>query len=179
MRKTMLLAVTVVAATIAVVAVMFPGLGFGQTTSIHGGTPTDVYTKEIEGVCGTLTPGGAPPDFMTQDFILDAPSNVLVYFTTGLSGLTTDEDASVNFILDFGTESISDSPSWDFPGNQFAKASGTVMWSFKDVPVGPHSVIIGSEIIVSPTVGGHGQQSQPSADFDNCALTVFVTPVAP
>jgi len=38
-------AVAVVAAIVAVLAVMFPGLGFGQTTSSHGGMPSEVFMQ--------------------------------------------------------------------------------------------------------------------------------------
>jgi len=72
-------AVAVVAAIVAVIAVMaFPGLSFGQTTSVQGGSPSAVYMQKNPGSCSTVVPSGV--NAMEQEITLDAQSHVLIYF---------------------------------------------------------------------------------------------------
>ena len=162
-------AVAVVAAIVAVLAVMFPGLGFGQTTSSHGGSPSDVYTQTNPNTCLAAGPNGQTA--MEQFFDLGAESHVVVYFTSEWARLNTHEVGHLSMGLD-GRPEVPSEP-WRFSGTVSTHTSGTVMWTFDNVASGHHRVNVLA--FVSFMQGAAGT---PSADLNGCALTVFVTPVA-
>lgn len=166
-------AVAVVAAIVAILAVMFPGLGFGQTTSSHGGTPTDVYTQTVqpEGVC--LSAGAVPDLAMEQAGInLVAESNVLVYFTTRWGRLDTREEGLISMKLD-----DVDTDAWNTAGNPATRVTETAQWTFANVQPGSHDLQIFARIDRIP--GFTESLGNLSADLTDCALSVFVIPVAP
>ena len=78
-------AVAVIAVIVAVLAVMgFPGLSFGQTTSIHGGSPSDVFMLREGRPPEVCTPDGVPFDsvkIMPLQVDVEVPSHLLVYFS--------------------------------------------------------------------------------------------------
>jgi len=162
------MAVAVVAVLVAAFAVMFPGLGFGQTTSSHGGSPSDVYMQTHPDVCVTAT--GAPgwETALEQDFTLNQESHVLVYFSLEWGRLSLSEEGHVNIQLDGGGP-FDDVEPWRFSGTKTTRMSGTIMWAFNNVAPGDHAV----DAIARVTGADN-----PSADVNDCALTVIVTPVA-
>lgn len=162
-------AVAVVAAIVAILAVMFPGLGFGQPTTSHGGPPSEVFMQATPAVCLT---DGSP---MAQELTLAETSHLLVYFTGEFSGLGVNETGFLWFRLD-GTDTNLD---WQFPGHSLPETTGTVMWTFEDVAAGPHNV--SAQALVRAANPNSDQETgrEGSADLDHCAFTVFVIPVAP
>lgn len=164
-------AVAVLAAIVAVLAVMFPGPGFGQTAFSHGGPPSDVYTRTHPGdICAEL--GFNTVTAMQQDFTLDVESNVLFYFTFELGALSAHETVNVEPGLDgigAGNEWLLGGPANASTGIFGTGTSGTLMWSFDHVAPGDHDVEMFARV-----AGG----DNPSADMNECAFTVFVIPVA-
>jgi hypothetical protein len=158
-----------VAATVAALAVMFPGLGFGQPTTSHGGPPSEVFMQNTPGVCLT---DGSP---MAQELTLAEASHLLVYFTGEWSGLGVNETGFMWFRLD-GTDTNLD---WQFAGHSLPETTGTVMWTFEDVAAGPHNV--SAQALVRAANPNSDQETgrEGAADLDHCAFTVFVIPVAP
>jgi hypothetical protein len=164
-------AVSVVAVVVALLAVMFPGFGFGQTTFSHGGPPSDVYTQTNPDTCLSVGTEGATA--MEQELTLGAESHLLVYFSFEWGALGTREEGKLSFELD-GTDATSE---WSFPGNSATRTSGTVMWSFEDVPAGTHIVDVFGRVDPIPS-DGQPPGVHTSADVNGCALTVIATPVA-
>ncbi|MEX2204504.1 MAG: hypothetical protein WD965_10505 [Actinomycetota bacterium] len=150
-----------VGAIITVLAVMFPGLGFGQANGIHGTAPTDVFVQETPAVCSNGDP-------MTQELTLDEDSHLLVYFTGEWKRLGVKEAGIFWFRLD-GTDTDFD---WKFQGQSDWHTTGTVMWTFPDVAAGTHTVSAHAEARPVPP------RPAASADVHHCAFTVFVIPVA-
>jgi hypothetical protein len=167
-------AVAVVATIVAVLAVMFPGLGFGQAHGIHGGSPTDVFMQraEDEQVCAPIGVNADGVTIMPLQVEVNGPSHVLVYFSFELGGLDTNERAQVNPNLDGGGGADFDPV---FSGNSDGRVPGTVMHVFPDVDPGTHTVDIFSSIFQV----GPRDQGQLLASMGDCVLTVFVIPVAP
>jgi len=163
--------VAVVAAIVAVLAVMFPGIGFGQTTSSHGGSPSDVYTQTNPNTCLTAGPNGQIA--MEQFFDLGAESLVVVYFTSEWARLNTHERAHISMGLDGRPETEVPVEGWRSSGTVSTHTSGTVMWTFDNVAPGHHKVNVFGRVSFIGTDAG-----RPSADLNGCALTLFVTPVA-
>ena len=64
--------------------------------------------------------------------------------------------------------------SWAMPPGP---TSGTVMWTFEDVPAGSYFAAMTARVETVPSQLPGG--SQPLAVLEDCTLTVFVTPVAP
>jgi hypothetical protein len=164
-------AVAVVAAVVAVLAVAFPRLGFGQTTSSHGGSPSDVYTQTNPNTCWSGGPSGA----MQQFFDLGAKSHVVVYFTFEWATLDTREVGHISMGLDGRPETEVPVEGWRFSGTVSTHTSGTVMWTFDNVAPGHHRVDVFA-FVSKPRFAGGNELSD--ADLNACALTVFVTPVA-
>jgi hypothetical protein len=165
-------AVAVVATIVAVLTVMSPGLGFGQEETFfsHGGPP-EVYTQTHPGdVCVHVDSSTGTQVVMAQEFTIEVPSNVTAYFSSRIGLLQPREVASLSFGLDPFQQ-----PEWGFTasGNTTAKyfggqTSGMIMWTYDHVA--PGAYLLQTFARVS---GG----SLPSADFNQCALTVFVSPV--
>jgi len=166
--------VAVVAAIAAVLAVMvFPGISFGQTTTSHGGSPSDVYTlgeREPE----RCTPIGVNVDgvnFMPLQVEVRVPSHLLIYFSFMWSGLDSYEGAEISPGLDGGGNGF---PS-RYTGNTLGRhMSGTVMSSFANVGPGTHTVDVYAAV-----AGLGGTQGQIFASLESCLLTVFVMPAIP
>ena len=169
-------AIALVASIVAVVALMFPGVGFGQTTSSHGGSPSDVYSQSNpEDSCARLSFHGQTA--MEQTFTLDAESNVLVYFSFEVGLPDPREEAEISFGLD--GISPPPEPEWGVAGpastnvKRFGtRQSSTLMWTFDHVASGDHRVEAFAR------VGGPASIPNPTADLNGCALTVIVIPVA-
>jgi hypothetical protein len=163
-------AVAVVAAIVAVLAVMFPGLGFGQTNSGHGASPSDVYTQTFDDdFCGNTTLNQGGQTIMDQEFTLEAESNVVVYFMFQFGFQSPRQEGLMAFALD----GVSTNKEWGVaaPGSTTAQSfsvrqSTTLMWSFDNVAPGDHSVQAFARV------------STGSAGMSGCALTVLVSPVA-
>jgi hypothetical protein len=165
-------AVAVVAAIVAVLAVMFPGLGFSQTTSSHGGSPSDVYTQtNSNDTCMSPSPNGTSA--LEQFFDVGAESHVVVYFTFEWARLNTHEVGHISMGLDGRPETEVPSEPWRFSGTVSTQTTGTVMWTFDNVAPGHHRVNVFAYVTFLGTDAG-----KPSADLNGCALTLFVTPVA-
>lgn len=163
MRRTIPYAVAVVATIVVVLGVMV-GVGIGQPTSSHGGTPSEVFMQTDTGVCSDYG--------MAQEVTLAETSHLLVYFTGEWRGLGVNEAGYLWFRLD-GTDTNFD---WYFPGqNRPETTIGTVMWTFQDVAAGTHTVSVHSEVrVVNATPGG--SRGEASADLQSCALTVMAIP---
>lgn len=163
-------AVAVVAALVAVLTVMFPGLGFGQPTSVQGGSPSAVYMQKNPDICSEVIPDGVT--VMEQEITLDEPSHVLAYFSFEWNELDR-EVGEIGFALD---ETGGGFFGGLFGPPPFDATSGTVMWSFENVDAGQHTVTVQSFVIPIP---GRAElpPSHVSAFLNHCALSVFVTPV--
>src|SRR5215218_2878901 len=159
-------AVAVVATIVAVLAVMFPGLGFGLTTTTHGGTPSDVFMS-TEPNCVDEPVGTEPRSLLPTTVIVgEELADLLVYFTTTSSGIGLDRELLLTLQVEGGGFFMS-SPQWISHGNspRTPHSTLTVMWSFPDVPFGQYTV--------QATARGEG------ANLQSCALSVFVMPLAP
>ncbi len=165
-------AVAVVTTGVAVLAVMFPGFGFGQTTSSHGGTPSDVYmqtTPDPNNTCLNAGPNGQTA--MEQFFDVGATSHVVVYFTFEWAGLNSHERGHISMSLDGGPEVPVE--GWRSSGTAGSYTSGTVMWTFHNVAPGHHRANAFGRV-----ASIQHDAEERSADLNACALTVFVIPVA-
>lgn len=165
-------AVAVVAAVVAVLAVVvFPGVGIGAITTSHGLSPSNVYTQTEPDVC--LSAGADTSLAMEQAGInLVSESNVLVFFTTRWGRLNTHEEGLISMALD-GAET----EAWNTAGNPATRVTETVQWTFAGVQPGSHDLQIFARI--DPIPGFTQSLGNLSADLTNCALSVFVIPVAP
>jgi hypothetical protein len=178
-------AVAIVATIVAVLAVMFPGLGIGATTTSHGLTPTDVYTTvepEPEGSCAVVDTFGTPPVLPTQ-VTVSATSNLVVYFTSEWSGLSSDTELLIQFrINDEAGNFLTNTPfEWGVgnKGSLRTHDSGTFMWTFQGIEPGTYTVFVDARTDPVPgPPGGGNTNNNPSAGMGNCALTVFVSPTA-
>lgn len=172
-------AVAVVAAIVAVLAVMFPGLGIGQPTTSHGGTPSDVFTKtQPAHASGAGCVEDVNPDSVT-DFPLQievaTTSHVLATFTFEWFGLERGEVGGLNLVLD----GVGPGAEYDFVAPEAPRArvnpNGTVMWSFPNVEPGTHTVAVFAVVNQLGSIG----DPDLGAGLENCSLTAFVMPVAP
>jgi hypothetical protein len=167
-------AVAVVAAIVAVLAVMFPGLGFGQTNSGHGASPSDVYTQTNAGTCAEVSLDTV--NVMRQSFTTDVETNIVAYFTGQFGSLQQLEEGRLFFTLDLPDTHV-ESGDQAIAGNIEPRTTATVMWSFVNVPAGDVEIGVGAR--VEQHVGASGDVNPaPSSDLKNCAFTVFVSPVA-
>lgn len=166
------MAVAVVAVIVAVLAVVFPGLSFGQGQTVfgRGGTPTDVYTRTFDGdICENVELSQNGQSIMDQAFTLGVESNVVVWFTFQFGFQSPRQEG----LLGFGLDGTSMNTEWGVaaPGSTTAKyfsvrQSTTLMWSFDNVAPGDHDV------------AAFGRVSTGSASLNTCAMTVLVSPVA-
>lgn len=161
-------AIALVASTVAVIAVMFPGIGFGETSSVVGGPPSNVFMQRDPGMCAMVD--STQTAVFTMDITLDAPSHLLLYFTAEWGALNSREEGLLNPSLDF------DPPlEWGVSGHTIPRTTSTVMWSWDDVPAGTHNVGVGARVEASPDPS-RPPGVQPSSGLNECALTVFVIP---
>jgi hypothetical protein len=172
-------AVAVVAAIVAVLAVMFPGLGLGQTTGVKGGSPTAVYMNKNSGFCAEVDNFGG--SVISQEVTLDAESHLVTYFTFEWGTLSERLEGLISFALldatrEFPENVVAGSNEWGFPGNRIPRTSSTVMWSFENVPPGTYQVHGTARVDQAPAGGQPGTEA--TAGLNECALTVFVIPAA-
>jgi len=160
----------VVAAIVAVLAVMFPGLGIGQTTESHGGTPSGVFMQTNPDVCAVV--GLDEETAMEQQLTLASPSHLLVYFSYGWGSLGTHEEGKLAIRLD------GQGPTLNFPGNPPGRQAGTLMFSFANVGAGSHTVDVSARVDPIPSSEHPPVAPKTAAGVGPCALTVFVMPVA-
>lgn len=173
--------VAIVAAIVAVLAVLLPGLGFGHTSTSHSVTPSDVYTTTEPQICGEVDTFGVPPILPTRVTVPEQPSNLLVYFTSEWSGLEADTELLLNFQVkdDEGNFVVGTPFEWGVSNDPRLHDSGTLMWSFHVGP-GAYDVFVDARTDPVPGPSGGGNtNNNPNATLENCALTVFVSPVAP
>ena len=184
MRRTNPFAAAVLGAVVALIAVIaLPGLGIGETTTSHGLTPSDVYsTNGPPGgeICGVVDTFGVAPVLPTRVTVA-VPSNLLVYFTSEWSGLEASTELLLNFQVhdDAGNPVASTPFEWGVGNDPRLHDSGTWMWSFDDVDPGAYDVFVDARTDPVPGApGGGNTNNNPTAVLENCALTVFVNPVA-
>jgi hypothetical protein len=162
-------AVALVASAVAVLAVMFPGLSLGEATTSQG-VPSTVFMQREPGMCAMVD--GTQAAVMTLDITLDGPSHLLLYFTAEWGSLNSREEGLLNPSLDFEPPF-----EWGISGHTIPRTTSTVMWSFDNVPAGTHNVGVGARIEASPDTS-NPPGGNPSSGLNECALTVFVIPVA-
>jgi hypothetical protein len=171
-------AVAIVATTVAILAVMFPGLGFGDTATFHGGPPSGVFMSTEPGVCNgeDKVPNDPPVALLPTTVEVGVESHVLVYFGSMWSGLENDTKL-VRKVEIFDADGFYEN-SPDFGANNGqVHATGTLMWTFEDIDPGTYTVE--ATAAVYPEHGvfiDHG--SNRGANLQSCALTVFVIPVS-
>jgi hypothetical protein len=171
-------AVAVAAAVVAVLAVRFPGLGIGQTSTSHGVTPSDVYTTTDPGICADVDTFGQAP-ILPTNVTVAASSNLLVYFASEVSGLLADTELLLTFRVndDAGNE-VAQMGEWGVSNDPRLNDSKTIMWSFDNVEPGAYDVFVDARTDPVPgPPGGGNTNNNPSATLEHCALTVFVIPV--
>lgn len=170
--------IAVAAAIVAVVTLALPGIGFGQTPTIHGGTPTDVFMTTNPGLCATVDGFGGP--VIQEEVIVDASSNLLVYYTFEWGNLDPRLEGLVDIALqDADGEFVAGQGEWGFSAGIIPRTTGTVMWSFEDIPPGTYTAFGAARVDALPSGGPAGQGgSELSGDLSECALTVFVIPPA-
>ena len=175
------LAATFLGAGVALIAlVALPGVGIGEPTTSHGVTPSDVFTTTEPASCGDVDTFGEAPILPTS-VTVTGPSNLLVYFTSEWSGLEADTELLLGFRInnDAGNEVLSTGFEWGVSNDPRLHDSGTVMWSFDGVQPGVYDVFVDARTDPVPgPAGGGNTNNNPSAGMGNCALTVFVIPVA-
>jgi hypothetical protein len=101
---------------------------------------------------------------MIETLDLKQKSHLLVSFTYHVSDLSVDEEAALHIGLDRSYEH-----EWSVAGTQITRTSGTVTWSFENVPAGVHEV----------TAGGRVEGGDFFAQLANCALSVTTVLPAP
>lgn len=171
--------VAIVASAVAILAVVFPGLGFGETISFQGGPPSNVFMNTETNVCnGDDKIGGEPVALLPTAVQVDQESDLLVYFT-GTWSRPSGPESGLILTLQVEGESVLAS-SAEFLNNtdsghdeRSAHITGTVMWSFPDIAPGSYTA---SAIGVVPGFVP-GTNGQSGVNVQACALTAFVMPV--
>ena len=168
MRRTILLVTGAVLA-----GMLVPGRGIGQPTvsSSHGGTPSDVFMSSTPDVCNE-TLRARPVNLLPTAVSVGEQSHLLAYFTATWNA----EHALPELLLGFrtdGADSFSESSTeWIAQGGGGGHYTGTVIWTFDDIAPGDYTVQATARL-GGPKTGGRRWALQ------NCALSVFVIPVAP
>jgi hypothetical protein len=178
MRKTRPFSSALIGASAAVIVVVaLPGIGLGETSTSHGGTPTDVYTSTEPGICSGEEPVGTEPAALLPTAVqVTEASDVIAYFTSTWS--TSGSPTSLLMTLQIeGEDFLETSPQWiantaTGGSERNAHDVGTVMWAFHDVAAGDYAVEATASIAGFPGTNTSG------ANLQACALTVFVVPPA-
>ncbi len=151
-----------------------------ETTTSHGVTPSDVFTSTEPEICAEVDTFGTAPILPTEVSVA-ATSNLLVYFSSEWSGLETDTELLLSFLVNDDAREfvVGTAFEWGLSNNPRLHDSGTVMWSFDDVQPGVYDVLgdARTDPVPGPRGGGN-TNNNPSAVLENCALTVFVIPAA-
>lgn len=175
MRRNPFVAGAVGAALAVVVLVAFPGLGIGQPTGSHGGTPSDVFMNTDPGVCnGEDQVRTDPVSLIPTAVSVGEPSaDLLAYFTSTSSAFGLNTELNVALQVE-GGEFFASSPNWIVhPGSSKTPHSTfTVMWTFPNVPSGDYTVEATAFLAAFQGTVGSGD----GANLQSCALSVFVMP---
>jgi hypothetical protein len=164
-------AVAFVAVVVAVLAVMFPGLGFGDPGESSGGSPTNAFMNTVPGGCSQVDHEGVNP--MPTAVAFDQGSHLLVYFTSQWRALDVSGTLLLGFeLLHADGEFVTGTPLWSEEASLVTPASGTVMYTFEDVPPGLYTVQMFAQTRPARPLG------HPHVILENCALTVIVVPGA-
>jgi len=175
MRRTNPSVAAVLGAVVAAAVVVLPGLVVGVPTTSHGGTPSDVFSTTEPVGCAEVDVDGVSA--MPTSVTVDATSHLLVSFSAERSGIRGNNELLVRFdILQGGTVLESTPFEWGFSRTFKTHESGTVEWTFDNVAAGVYTVQVGAR--TDPAPPGPGGSGHPTSVMENCALTVFVTPVA-
>ena len=178
MRRTNPFVAAVLGAVIAVLAlVALPGLGMGEPTASHGLTPSDVFTTTEPEICAFVDTSGIDTNGMLTQVTVSETSNLFVYMSSEWSGLEPGTELLISFAVnDDENNFVVGTPfEWGLSNTPRIHDSGTLMWSFDGVQPGTYDVLFDAR--TDPVPGPHGG-SNPIAALENCALTVFVNPVA-
>ena len=130
-------------------------------STAQGSPPPVVYFKTVSAIC--LEFGAVGEDVMTQTVTLHRESNLLVLFTFEWGALDVDQEGLLHFTLDGQAPAPFE---WGFAGSAISRTSGTVTWSFTDVPAGTHTVAARARV----------EGGDVSAGLNECALTIFAFP---
>ena len=146
-----------------------------------GVSPLEVFTTTEPEICADVDTFGVSGPILPTEVSVAATSNLLVYFTSEWSGLETNTELLLNFVVndDAGNFVVGTPFEWGLTNNPRTHDSGTVMWSFDGVQAGVYRVFVDARTDpVAGPVGGGNTNNNPSAVLENCALTGFVNPVA-
>jgi hypothetical protein len=166
MRRSNLLGAAALGAVVAVLAlVAMPGVGVGTPTTSHGATPSDVFSTTEPDICAVVDVDGIST--LPTAVTVDATSDLVASFSAERSGITGDNELLVTVDI-FSNEVFVE-------GTPKTHESGTVQWAFDNVPTGTYIVQAGARM--DPAPPGPGGTGTPTSVMENCALTVFVTPV--
>lgn len=156
----------------AVAVMALPGVGIGQPTTSHGGSPTDVYmkTQPAPQACAEDINPDSRVAFPLEIEVA-VTSHVSASFTFEWTGLDRGEVGGLNLIL----EGAGSSEQYDYAkAKARVNPNGTVTWSFPNVAPGTHTVAV---FTVVNRIGSIGDPDL-EAGLENCSLTVSVAPVA-
>jgi hypothetical protein len=152
------------------------GVAFGLSSTSHGGTPTDVYMTQDPQVCQPSEDriGTEQAQLVPTTVNVAQQSHLLAYFGGMWSGFEPDSTLVLWFEIKDANGVSELSPSFDV-SKGLVHGSGTLMWTFDNVAPGTYTVQALAALF--PQRGAfisHGN----GANIQNCALTVFVNPVA-
>lgn len=164
------------AATVSVV-ILLAGIAFALTSESHGGTPTDVFTATNPGVCAEVDGFGGP--VIQTEITVSQTSIVSVAYTFEWGTLNPRLEGLVDIgLLDRQTEQVvAGQGEWGFSSGNIPRQSGTVTWSFPNIPPGNYWVVGAARVDAFPSGGPAGLGgSDLSAGLNECSLTVLVSP---
>jgi hypothetical protein len=163
MRRTTLLAVAVLA------VVALPVIGIGQTTTSHGGSPSDVFVTQPDSCHGEDPVRRRPVVMAPTPIDVSQPSHVLAYFTSTISTRSREAPAASLWLRITGMGLVETSEQW-IQRLDKGHSTVTVMWTFDAIATGEYTVHARARLPALP-------QDQQGMNLQACALTVLVTPV--
>ena len=178
MRRTNPLAAGMLGAAVALIALIaLPGVGIGETTTSHGSSPSDVYTTTEPEICAFPDTFGQAP-ILPTNVTVAAASNLLVSFSSEVSGLNGDTELLLSFtVTDDAGNPVVGMGEWGVSNDPRLHDSKTVIWSFDDVAPGAYDIFVDARTDPVPGPrGGGNTNNNPAAAMEHCALTVFVIP---
>lgn len=172
MRRTVMF---VALSVVAIVAI--PVVGLGQTTTFHGGSPSDIFTTTDPGICADVDTFGEAP-ILPTDVTVPPASNLLVTFSWEMSGLESDTELLISFtIVDGDGEFVAGMGEWGVSNDPRLHDSKSVMWSFDGVAAGEYDVFVDARTDPVPGPrGGGNTNNNPRAFLEHCALAVVIVP---
>lgn len=163
MRRTIMIAV-------AVLAVMaLPIIGIGQTTTIHGGSPSDVFVTQPDSCHGEDPVRRRPAVMAPTPIDVSQPSHVLAYFTATISTRSKEAPAASLWLRITGIGVVETSEQWIHRLDR-GHSTVTVMWTFDAIASGEYTVHARTRLPALPP-------DQQGMNLQACALTVVVTPL--